>query len=176
MKQLVVAVVICAALAARATVLVPLDTKALTARAERIVLAVVESSTAKWSSDHQAIYTDVTLRVTRAYKGSVKPGDRIVVRREGGERDGLGMRVYGAANFVVGEEVVVFTETRGNASWTVGMTQGKLHVTVGNDGKKRVSASLADVAFTAGTTAVSKEPRRLDDLEREIRSYVQAGK
>src|ERR1700749_2103086 len=150
MKQLVVAAVICAAaLTARATVLVPLDTKALTARAERIVLAVVESQTAKWSSDHQAIYTDVTLRVTRAYKGSVKAGDRIVVRREGGELDGMGMRVYGAAGFVVGEEVVVFTETRGNASWTVGMTQGKLHVTVGNDGIKRVSASLGDVAFTA---------------------------
>jgi hypothetical protein len=180
MKQLVAAVVICVALAARATVLVPLDTKALTARAERIVLAVVESQTARWSSDHQAIFTDVTLRVTRAYKGSVKAGDRIVVRREGGELDGLGMRVSGAAGFTVGEEVVVFTETRGNASWTVGMTQGKLHVSVGSDGVKHVAAALGDVAFTqpsaTATQALSREPRRLDDFEREVRSYVQGTK
>jgi hypothetical protein len=163
-------------MAAHATVLVPLDNKALTARAERIVLAVVESQTSRWSSDHQAIYTDVTLRVTRVYKGAVKPGERIVVRREGGTIDGMGMRVYGAAAFTDGEEVVVFTETRGNAAWTVGMTQGKLHVTVGSDGIKRVSAALGEVAFTqppsAATQALSKEPRRLDDFEREIRSYV----
>ncbi|HXU70449.1 MAG TPA: hypothetical protein VN947_14025 [Polyangia bacterium] len=174
MKPLAVAAVICVAVAARATVLVPLDTKALTARAERIVLGVVESQQARWSSDHQAIYTDVTVRVTRAYKGSVKPGERIVVRREGGSLDGLGMRVYGAASFNVGEEVVVFTETRGNASWTVGMTQGKLHVSVDADGTKRVQAALGDVAFTnsAANQKLVAGPRRLDDFEREVRSYV----
>lgn len=171
------AVVICIALAARATVLVPLDTKALTERAERVVLGTVESEQARWSSDHQAIYTDVTIRVTRVYKGAVKPGEHVVVRREGGVVDGVGMRVYGAASFTVGEEVVVFMETRGNAAWTVGMTQGKLRVVTGADGVKRVSAAMGDVAFTrpggARTQALS-QPRRLDDFEREVRSYVKA--
>ena len=115
-------------------------------------------------------------RVERAYKGAAKPGERIVVRREGGVVDGLGMRVYGAASFAVGEEVVVFTETRGNAAWTVGMTQGKLHVTAGADGVKRVSATLGDVAFTraAGAAAQTLPPaqRRLDDFERELRTYL----
>lgn len=175
MKQLAVAAVICAAFSARATVLVPLDTKALTERADRVVLGTVESQVARWSADHQAIYTDVTIRVARVYKGVAKAGDRVVVRREGGALDGVGMRVYGAATFVVGEEVVVFMETRGNAAWTVGMTQGKLRVTVGNDGVKRVSAAMGDVAFTrpggAGTQALA-QPRRLDDFEREVRSYV----
>jgi hypothetical protein len=177
MKQLAFAVVICVAFAARATVLVPLDTKALTERAERVVLGTVESETARWTADHQAIYTDVTIRVTRVYKGAVKPGERVVVRREGGVVDGMGMRVYGAASFTVGEEVVVFTETRGNAAWTVGMTQGKLRVVTGADGVKRVSAAMGDVAFTrpggAGTQALS-QPRRLEDFEREVRSYVKA--
>jgi hypothetical protein len=177
MKHVVVAAVICVALAAHATVLVPLDTKALTARAERIVLGTVESEQSRWSADHQAIYTDVTLVVTRVYKGAGKPGERVVVRREGGVVDGMGMRVYGAATFTVGEEVVVFMETRGNAAWTVGMTQGKLRVVTGTDGVKRVSAAMGDVAFTrpggAGTQALT-QPRRLDDFEREIRSYVKA--
>ena len=174
MKQLAVAAVLCLGLAAHATVLVPLDTKALTARAERIVLGVVESQTARWSADHQAIYTDVTMRVNRAYKGSVKPGERIVVRREGGSIDGLGMRVYGAPAFTDGEEVVVFLETRGNAAWTVGMTQGKLHVALGSDGVKRVAAALGDVAFTrpSGAPQALSQPKRLDDFEREIRAYV----
>jgi hypothetical protein len=175
MKYLAVAGVICVALATHATVLVPLDTKALTARAERIVLGTVESQVARWTDDHDAIYTDVTIRVTRAYKGAVKPGERVVVRREGGVVDGMGMRVYGAAAFTVGEEVVVFLETRGNAAWTVGMTQGKLRVTVDNQGMRHVAAALGDVAFTrssgAATQAVS-QPKRLDDFEREVRAYV----
>lgn len=175
MKQLVVAAAICVALAAHATVLVPLDTKALTARAERIVLGTVVSQVARWTDDHDAIYTDVTIRVTRVYKGAVKPGEEIVVRREGGVVDGMGMRVYGAASFTVGEEIVVFLETRGNAQYTVGMTQGKLRVTVDNQGVKHVAAAFGDVAFTRPaipTTQVVTQPRRLDDFEREVRSYV----
>lgn len=176
MKQLVVAAAICVGFAAHATVLVPLDTRALTERAERIVLGTVESQASRWSDDRQAIYTDVTIRVTRAYKGAVKPGERVVVRREGGVVDGMGMRVYGAPTFTVGEEVVVFMETRGNAMWTVGMTQGKLRVTVGADGLKRVAAALGDVAFTQRSAATQAlfAPKRLDDFEREIRSYVKA--
>lgn len=174
MKQLALAVAICVGFAAHATVLVPLDTRALTERAERIVLGTVESQVSRWSTDHQAIYTDVTIRVSRAYKGAVKPGERVVVRREGGVVDGLGMRVYGAPSFTVGEEVVVFMETRGNAMWTVGMTQGKLRVTVGADGFKQVAPALGDVAFTqkSAATQALAQPRRLDDFEREVRSYV----
>lgn len=179
MKYLVAAVAIGVALAAHATVLVPLDERALTARAERIVLGVVESEVSRWTHDHDAIYSDVTIRVERAYKGAVAPGQRIVVRREGGVVDGMGMRVYGAASFVVGEEVVVFTETRGNAAWTVGMTQGKLHVAVGADGVKRVAAALGDVAFTRAPNAATQslaQPRRLDDFERELRAYLGAAR
>jgi hypothetical protein len=177
MKQLVVAAVICVAFAARATVLVPLDTKALTARADRVVLGTVESQAARWTDDHQAIFTDVTIRVTRAYKGALKPGERVVVRREGGVIDGIGMRVFGAASFSVGEEVVVFLETRGGAPYTVGMTQGKLRVVTGDDGVKHVAAALADVAFTRPDAArQALQPRRLDDFEREVRGYVQGQK
>lgn len=157
---------------ARATVLAPLDTRALTERADRVVLGTVESQVARWTDDHEAIYTDVTIRVTKSYKGPVAPGQTLVVRREGGVVDGIGMRVYGAASFAVGEEVLVFLETRGGATYTVGMTQGKLRVFVGADGQKHVAANLADVAFTRADAHVALGPRRLDDVERQIRSYV----
>lgn len=178
MKQLALAAVLLAASAARATVLVPLDTKAMAERADRIVYATVESQQSRWSADHQIIYTDVTLRVVRVYKGALQPGDSLVVRREGGVVDGIGMRVFGAAAFWVGEEVVVFVETRGAASYTVGMTQGKLRVTTGADGIRRVAANLADVAFTGDALAAkaSMQPRRLDDFERELGSLLRSAR
>jgi hypothetical protein len=175
MKLLAVAAVILVGAAAEATVLVPLDTRALAERADRVVLGTVESTTPRWTSDHQAIYTDVTIRVEKTYKGTLKPGDTVVVRREGGVVDGIGMRVYGAPHFTVGEEVVVFLEKRGGATYTVGMTQGKLRVVIGADGVKRVSANFADVAFTQTPSADAQklaQPRRLDDFERELGKIV----
>ena len=176
--KLIAAGVLCVAVVAHATVLVPLDTKALTARADRVVLGVVESQVARWTDDRQAIYTDVTVRVTRVYKGVTRPGERVVVRREGGVLDGVGMRVFGAASFSVGEEVVLFLEMRGGAPYTVGMTQGKLRVTVDHEGVKQVAAAVGDVAFTRGDAAprALQPPRRLDDLEREVRAYVKGAK
>jgi hypothetical protein len=187
MRFLAFALVLSCAAVARATVLVPLDTEALTARADRVVLGVVESQQAHWTTDHQAIYTDVVVRVSKSYKGTLTPGARVTVRREGGSLDGLGMRVFGAADFAVGEEVVLFIETRGGASYTVGMTQGKLHVFAGSDGQKRVAPDLSAVAFISpqtgkiheaeATTATKRsDPRRLDELEQQIRSYVRSHK
>ena len=113
---------------ASATTIATLDLHALTQRADRIVLARVESSTSSWTARHDVIYTDVVLRVERGYKGALGLGDTLVVRREGGSVDGIGMLVYGAATFSIGEEVVVFAEHRGDASYVVGMAQGKLRV------------------------------------------------
>ncbi len=177
MKQLLVAAAICVASVAHATVLVPLDTRALVTRADRVVLGTVESQVARWSDDHQAIFTEVTIRVTRSYKGTLQPGQTVVVRREGGVVDGIGMRVYGAATFTVGEEALVFLEQRGAAVYTVGMTQGKLRVSTGTDGIKRVAPNLADVAFTTRVDLQKlAQPRLLDELEREILGYVRSGK
>ena len=161
MRWWVLALVPCLATVASATVLMPLDTAALTARADRVVLGTVETSQAHWSADHKSIYTDVTLRVGKVYKGDAAAGSTIVVRREGGSLDGVGMRVFGAA------------------SYTVGMTQGKLRVVVGSDGIKRVAADLSAVAFAGQAGGVSQhgsQPRRLDDFEREVRSYSASGK
>jgi hypothetical protein len=50
------------------------------------------------------------------------------------------------------------------------MAQGKLHVTT-TDGRKLVSAELAEIAFTrSGESA--RGPRPLADVEREIRAHV----
>jgi hypothetical protein len=176
MKRVLMGVtfLVAAAGVAAATTMVPLDLKRLTERADRVVLATVEASEAHWTGDHDAIYTDVTLRVTRVYKGAAQAGDAVVVRREGGTVDGIGMHVYGAATFTVGEEALVFVEKRGAASYVVGMAQGKLRVTTLADGKKQVAPSLAEIHFVAAT-ATPPGPRPLEDVERDLARLVAQG-
>jgi hypothetical protein len=179
MKWLVLAAALVFTIPARATVMVPLDTEALTTRSDRVVLGIVEAQESRWSNDHSVIFTEAKVRVTKSYKGATQPGDIIIVRREGGSAGGIGMRVFGAANFTVGEELVLFLEQRGAATWTVGMAQGKLAVVTGSDGIKRVAPNLAGVAWEHTPDAKARAamlPRRLDDVEREIQSYARGGK
>jgi hypothetical protein len=125
-KPLVLLCLLCAT--AGATKIATLDLRTLATRADRIVLARVESSVSRWTPHHDAIYTDVVLRVERGYKGELGPGEALVVKREGGSVDGVGMLVYGAATFSIGEQVIVFAEHRGADSFVVGMAQGRLSV------------------------------------------------
>ena len=173
-RSLTIVTLLFAAAVAHATTMLKLDLKTLTERADRVVLGTVEQTVSRWTTDKSAIYTEAQVRVARSYKGDVKAGDVIVVRREGGTVDGIGMRVYGAATFRPGEELVLFVEQRAGATWVVGMAQGKLHVSTDASGRKHVAADLSGVHFIA--PAAPEAPRALDDLEREIRGYVRSGK
>jgi hypothetical protein len=160
---------------AHATAMLPLDLPTLCTRADHIVLASVESTHARWTDAHDAIYTDVTLRVTRVYKGTLQPGGAMVVRREGGSVDGIAMRVFGAADFQPGEEAVVFLERRGAAHYVVGMAQGKLHVSLDAQGRKQVAADLSGIALVRPADGRATAPgtarlRLLEELEREIQA------
>lgn len=162
-----------AELPAAATVAVRLDLAGLVARADRIAVGRVARQEARWAAGHDAIVTEVTIDVARSVKGSLSPGDRVVVLREGGELGDVGMRVEGAARFAPGEEVLVFLERRGDgATWTVGMAQGKLRIeTVG--GKRYVRGDTRGLTFLPGGPATSSPaPRPLDDLLEEIAALV----
>jgi hypothetical protein len=156
---------------ASATTIAPLDLKALSARADRVVVGTVERTGSAWTADHSAIYTETTIKVDHSVKGGARPGERVVVRHEGGSVDGIGMRVYGAAAFTVGEEVLLFLEHRGQDSYVVGMAQGKLSVRTIDGGRRLVTGSYEGLAFTDGARHQPIHGRPLEDLEREVRSY-----
>jgi len=157
------------ATSAGATSMMPLDLKGLMSRADRVVLGTVVSSESRWTAAHDAIYTDSVVRVERAYKGALKAGQTVTVRREGGSVDGIGMRVYGAAALEPGDEAVLFLEQRGGATWVVGMSQGKWRVALEN-GKKVVHADLSGIAFVQPGPAALPGPRALSDVEHDLRA------
>jgi hypothetical protein len=174
-RLILITSLVAVAQSAQATTMIPLDLKALTERADRVVYATVESTEAHWTSSHDAIYTDVKLRVQRSFKGAAQPGELVTVRREGGTVGTIGMKVFGAPQFTPGEEVVVFVEPRGGANWVVGMAQGKLRVITRADGAKLAATAEVGAIHFTGPSLVAK-PQLLDELERNIRTYVKAGR
>ena len=141
---------------ARATMVLPYDLAALTDASTSIALVRVESQESRYTSDGGTIYTVVHCRVLQPLKGAINQGDLITVRREGGEVDGVGMRVIGAARFTDGEEALVFMEPRGEprgaALYTVGMSQGKLRVAF-KDGQKYIVRDHGGLGFVGAAPA-----------------------
>jgi hypothetical protein len=165
------------------TTMMALDLPAMTERAELVVAGRVIETRSAWTPEHDAIYTDVTLLVDRALAGPVRAGEKVVVRREGGSVDGIGMKVYGAPSFTRDEEVVVFLERRGAARYVVGMAQGKLSLIRDAAGVRRLRRDLSEVALTHATRpaapASAEELRTistLDDLARRISALRAARK
>lgn len=149
---------------ATATTMLPLDLPALTAHAEVVIAGRVTALRATWTEDHEAIYTDVTLHIERVLAGPLRVGQDLVVRREGGVVDGIGMKVFGAPSFAKDEEVVLFVERRGAARYVVGMAQGKLHVYTDAAGTKHLGRNLAEIGYI-------RPPR---DAERQLSTAAPA--
>jgi hypothetical protein len=158
-----------------ATTMVPLDLAALARRADRVLIGRVETVESHFTADHDAIYTEVTIRVERAYKGAAQPGETVVVRREGGTVGKLGMHVYGAPRFQPNEEVVVFLERRGSATWVVGMAQGKMTVVKEADRRVVLRPDLTGIKLTRPDLyATASRALPLEDFEVELRRIIAA--
>lgn len=156
---------------AGASVLLPLDTAQLVARAERIVVGTVVGQESRWADGGSTIVTDVRIRVTRAVLGA-REGEIITVRRLGGTVGEIGMRVFGEASFQDGEEVLLFAERRGGAYYSVGMTQGTLHIT--QQGGRRMAQVVLGGAEILGRTGVTPGVRPLEEVLDEVRSALAA--
>src|SRR5712691_10120277 len=106
--------------------MVKLTLEQLTADAETIVRGTVTSQVSAWNAERTAIYTDVTLAVEEALKGS--PGATVTFRIAGGVVGDIGMRTSNDPVFQNGEQVVVFLSTRDATARVVGLGQGKYTV------------------------------------------------
>lgn len=118
---------------AHATTLVALDVETMAKASDAIVQGTVESVEPKAVAGGSRIVTQVTVKVSQTWKGSVPA--RIVVTQPGGVVGNIGQHVSGVATFEVGEEVVAFLEARGANYIVTGMVQGKYRVERSPDGK-----------------------------------------
>lgn len=113
-----------------------------------IVRGTVGASTTDWGKEGDGgrrIFTYWDLRVGEVLKGAVtaKRGELLKIREMGGEKDGMGMQVAGAANFSAAEEVVVFLSERNSEnSYDVwGLMMGKLNVKTDAEGRETLSGA-----------------------------------
>jgi len=150
---------------ARATTMIPLDLPGLTARAEVVIAGRVTETRCAWTADHEAIYTDVTVHIDRVLAGPLRAGQELVIRREGGVVDGVGMKVFGAPSFAKNEEVVLFVERRGGAHYVVGMAQGKLRVYTDASGHKRLRRNLSEVGYTRPPTDAERKLSNIETID-----------
>jgi hypothetical protein len=107
---------------AAASLVEAIDLAAMTAQADRIVVAQVLSAESEWDSSHQTIHTRFQIKVEEVWKGSA--AERVVIVQPGGSVGDVEMRVHGMPEFSIGEKAVLFLAGK-SASRVVGMSQGK---------------------------------------------------
>jgi hypothetical protein len=111
---------------ARASLVVALELGALTAQADRVVVAEVTAVRSAWDAGHHRILSTVELHVAETWKGTAPADATLTIVQPGGAVDGIEMIVHGQARFAPGERAVLFLrgpQARGLS--VVGLGQGK---------------------------------------------------
>ncbi len=109
---------------AQCTIIIRQDLADLVKNSEAVVRGVVRTTAPGWDVDRRFIWTTTTLDVTESWKGAT--GTSVSLRELGGEVGTVGMRVAGAPQYKVGEDVLVFLTKDAQGFWrTLGWTQGK---------------------------------------------------
>ncbi len=176
------AALVLAGTSAHATVLVKLSTRQLTEQAQIVARGRVLGQ--RVVSEGGRLWTESTLRVEQAFKGSARRGQTVILRQPGGELGRLGMRVAGVARFRIGEEALVFASQAGPSHIPVGMCQGKFELLRDRAGVTRARRDLSGAGFVRfapdGRMLLEHEhapeaDRALADLLGEVRAALRGG-
>lgn len=128
MKQIIVKLAFVIAIfyvqTASATLVIHYDFDELVGESDVIIHGRVVDQRSEWVDTH--IGTFVELEVIECLQGDCEPGETTEVFRLGGLIDDLAMVVSGEAEFIIGEEIVVFLELQPGAPGplVLGMAQG----------------------------------------------------
>lgn len=138
LKRALFLVVLCTFPAAiRATVIVPAEFREIVNGSDIIAYGRVIETTVQMADDRKRVDTLVTMQVGTYLKGG--PGDAIVFRVPGGQVGRFRNVTVGAPQFVVGEEAVVFLNSRAaDRPFVFGLNQGVFRVRLDDRTKRRV--------------------------------------
>lgn len=123
-------------LAARATVVLPVDLETLARRADLIVRGKVRAAASRRSADGKQIHTLTRVEIASAVKG--EPARTLEVRTRGGTIGDLTQVAHGEAEFAADEEVWLFLRRAGGRYTVESHALGKFTVVRGPDGAERV--------------------------------------
>jgi len=112
--------------AAEASLVRSFSLQELFKEADVVLVGKVVESVSFWNEAHDTIYTEHTVSVERAEKGSAN--DKVTVRLMGGTVDGKTLSVAGNARMEKGERVLLVLRKAGPFHVVVGMSQGKWSV------------------------------------------------
>jgi hypothetical protein len=128
-----------------AAVMIALSTENLTSESALIVLGNVKQVKSEWGEDKKSIFTFATVTVRETIKGKAA-NKTLKIMYEGGEIDGIGMRVSDVTIPDVGENVLLFLKPAKTRQFetiykNVGKAQGQYKI--GKDGiAKKAGYSL----------------------------------
>lgn len=153
----------------------------LVEEADEVVIATTVAKESYYDA-HGRIVTDVELAVEQREKGEARAGETLVVRRLGGEVEGIGMLVVGQPSFELGERQLLFLHRAKNAPFckTVAMSQGRMRLAE-QDGETWVDPGGEGLTMVQrdrqGDLVKASRPhrRRLRDVLHEVRALIQAG-
>lgn len=161
---------------AQAAVLIALDLPELVEQSDLIVVASAQKHSSRYVN--KLIVTDVTLDVSRTLKGTSRPGEPVIVTHLGGAVGDVGLSVPGAAQFKLGERVLVFLRRAPSGDWNVtGMSQGVMKI----DGQEVMpggtGAELMERDQEGRLVELKPQrPRPLPDLLSEIEQLVRGAR
>lgn len=123
--------------------------------AKGVVRGKVVTSHSDWSSGQDGVrrlYTYYEIQPQEIFKQAqgmpANPTQNVFVRELGGEKDGIGMQVAGAAQFEKGEDAVVFTSGQNlDGSFDVrGLSTGKFNIERDRDGVEYLTGGALAVS------------------------------
>ncbi len=132
---------------AQATVVVSQSIEEMARSAPLVVRGTVGQVQARWGEDRR-IWTYAEIRVEESLKGTAPAV--LLVRQPGGVIGDIGMRVFGAAQFKTGEQVLLFLESppdEPNVFHPMGLSAGKVSFEKSKVGEVRAVRDLRGLAF-----------------------------
>ena len=141
---------------ARATTFVRMDAGDLAARASAAVIGTVTAVRGEQDADG-SLATVVVIDPDRVVRGSVPPGP-LILHERGGAVAGRAERVFGSAQYRVGERVLTFVSLGAAGRWhTTAMAMGKYELT-----RNGIGTELATRTFDGEVAVLDPAAGRLD--------------
>lgn len=152
---------------AAASTVIGLTVEDQTRLSRHVVAGIV---TAQQGLDHpeNGLETAVTLRVTSALKGGMRPGAELVFHTRSGELDGEMSLAVGEAVFRTGQKVLVFVEEIDGRLYNLGLSYGVFNAIEDRRGRESFVRAIQDDLQIVDDANVGRGPFTLDDLRTRV--------